>query len=338
MFSVNGNPIIANEVDVLAELKAQLAMSGVELFRHIRMGPNNIQFSCPVHGGGQERRPSCGVSTVAAKKGDKVIPAGTVHCFTCGYTATLEEMISKCFGKEDDGAAGRAWLTKNFLTVSVQDRGNIALDMQRTAAPQREKYVPEATLDALRYYHPYMYKRKLTDSVIEMFDVGYDNHFELKDTFGKVKRVLQCITFPVRDLTGGTLFIARRSVTDKFFHYPEGVDKPVYGIYELQQYAPHAEEVIICESIINALTCWAYGKYAVALNGTGTQLQYEQLARIPCRKFITALDPDEAGQKATAKLYRALSGKKLLSSYNIPVGKDVNDLELQEFLDLQEFF
>lgn len=338
MFSVNGNPIIANEMDVLVELRAQLAANGVELFRHIRRGPDNIQFCCPVHGGGQERRPSCGVSTVEAKKGNRIVPAGTVHCFTCGYTATLEEMVSKCFGKDDAGAFGRAWLTKNFLTVSVQDRSALSLDLARTAAPQRDKYVPEHVLDALRYYHPYMYKRKLTDAVIEMFDVGYDDHFELKDTYGNVKRVLQCITFPVRDLTGGTLFIARRSVTDKFFHYPEGVDKPVYGIYELQQYAPDAQEVIICESIINALTCWAYGKFAVALNGTGTQFQYEQLARIPCRKFITALDPDEAGRKATAKIYRALNGKKLLSSYNIPEGKDVNDLELQEFNNLQEFF
>ena len=159
-----------------------------------------------------------------------------------------------------------------------------------------------------------MYQRKLTDEVIEKFDIGYDEHFELKDEEGKVKQVLRCLTFPVRDVSGNTLFIARRSVDIKFFHYPEGVIKPVYGLYELPD---DVREVIICESILNALTCYVYGKPAVALNGLGTEYQYEQLKRLPARKFIIALDPDEAGQRATRKLRKALRGSKLVTQYEI---------------------
>ena len=55
-----------------------------------------------------------------------------------------------------------------------------------------------------------MYKRRSTDEIIEKFDVGFDNHFELKDKFGKVKSVLRCLTFPVRDINGNTLFIAEK--------------------------------------------------------------------------------------------------------------------------------
>lgn len=338
MFSVNGNPIVANELDILMELRAQLALNNIKLFREFRQSGYNIQFNCPSHNAGQERKPSCGISTVDAKRNGVVVPAGTVHCFTCGYTATLEEMVSHCFGKDDQGTFGRAWLTKNFLTVSVENRGDIALDLQRNTREKRDKYISEQELDSYRYYHDYMYKRKLTNEIIEMFDVGYDPHFELVDKFGKVKRVLQCVTFPVRDITGGTLFIARRSVTDKFFHYPEGVDKPVYGLYELMKYAPDAAEVVICESIFNALTSWVYGKPAVALLGLGTEEQYAQLEKLPCRKFITGLDPDEAGQRATDKLFSKLRGKKLLSRYAIPAEQDINDLTKEQFLALEEFF
>ena len=67
-----------------------------------------------------------------------------------------------------------------------------------------------------------MYERGLTDEVIEEFDIGYD-----KDT--------RCITFPVRDKSGGTLFVARRSVDTKYFNYPKEAEKPLYGLFELYQ-------------------------------------------------------------------------------------------------------
>lgn len=331
MFYVNKNPILAGELEVLNELKTQLALNGIQRFAEFKPGPRNIQFNCPIHAGGQERKPSCGISTV----NNEGVPAGIVHCFTCGYTATLEQMISHCFGKDDDSAFGREWLIKNFLTISIENRKDIILDLQRGNNKITNNYITEEELDSYRYYHPYMYKRRLTDEVIEQFDVGYDNHFELKDKFGKVKSVLRCLTFPVRDINGNTLFIARRSVDIKFFHYPEGANKPVYGLYELPK---DAKEVIVCESILNALTCYVYGKPAVALLGLGTEYQYDQLRKLGCRKIITALDPDAAGQRATARLKKALSGSKLVTSYIIPEGKDINDLEKEEFENLQELF
>ena len=331
MFYVNKNPILAGELEVLNELKTQLALNGIQRFAEFKPGPRNIQFNCPIHADGQERNPSCGISII----NQEGVPAGTVHCFTCGYTATLEQMISHCFGKDDDGVFGREWLIKNFLTISIENRKDIILDLQRGNNKITNNYITEEELDSYRYYHPYMYKRRLTDEVIEQFDVGYDNHFELKDKFGKVKSVLRCLTFPVRDINGNTLFIARRSVDIKFFHYPEGVNKPVYGLYELPK---DVKEVIVCEGILDALTCYVYGKPAVALLGLGTEYQYDQLRKLGCRKIITALDPDAAGQQATARLKKALQGNKLVTSYIIPEDKDINDLEKEEFENLQELF
>lgn len=331
MFYVNKNPILADELEVLNELKVQLELNGILRFAEFKVGPRNIQFNCPVHADGQERKPSCGISTVNKEE----VPAGTVHCFTCGYTATLEQMVSHCFGKDDEGAFGKEWLIKNFLTISIENRKDIILDLQRGNNKNSSKYISGAELDSYRYYHDYMYKRRLTNEVIEQFDVGYDKHFELIDKFGKVKSVLRCLTFPVRDINGNTLFIARRSVDIKFFHYPEGVDKPIYGLYELPK---DANEIIVCESILNTLTCYTYGKPSVALLGLGTEYQYDQLRKLPCRKIITALDPDGAGYRATERLKRALKGNKLVTSYVLPEGKDVNDLEKEEFENLEELF
>lgn len=341
MFKVNGNTLLAEEIEILIELRAQLAINGVELFREFKKSGNNIQFPCPVHNHGQERKPSCGISTKDVKRPTgEIIPAGTVHCFACGYTATLDEMVSYCFGKDDEGHFGKTWLVKNFLSISVESRSSIELNLDRGASRVKKiNYVSEEELETYRYYNEYMYKRKMTNEVIDMFDVGYDDCFKMLNDKKEVVRISKCITLPVRDITGGTLFIGRRSVTDKMFHYPEGVDKPVYGLYELDQYAPaDTKEIIICESAINAITCWVYGKPAVALLGTGTDLQYRQLASLPYRKFITALDPDEAGQLGTQKIKNKLGKNKLVSNYSIPVNKDINDLTKEEFENLEEFF
>lgn len=130
-----------------------------------------------------------------------------------------------------------------------------------------------------------------------------------------------CITFPVKDEKGNCLFIARRSVKGKYFNYPTNMKKPIYGLYELNLLTNYPQEVYICESIINALTLWTYGRYAVALNGTGTKYQIEQLKRMPCKEFILALDPDEAGKRGTDKLKKALKPYKLITQLQIPIRK-----------------
>ena len=171
-----------------------------------------------------------------------------------------------------------------------------------------------------------MYERKLTDEIIELFDIGYD-----KNT--------QCITFPVRDIYGHTLFIARRSVKTKFFNYPEGAEKPLYGLYELYQQEKFPEELIICESMLDALVAWVYGKPAAALNGLGNELQFKQLRKLPCRKLILATDMDERGLAARNRIKKNIRNK-ILTEYiwNKDEAKDLNDMTEQQFLNLEEVF
>lgn len=313
MFSVNNVPIFEDEKTVIEELRRQAALNGHYLFDTIKPSGSNLMTNCPFHKGGQERKPSFGISTTDMK----------CHCFTCGWSGTLDRMVSNVFGHDDDGSFGREWLAKNFVTVSIEHRKPINLGLSRGTRTQikQVEYVTEEELDRYRYYHPYMYERGLTNEIIEEFDIGYDSATE-------------CITFPVYDLGGNPVFIARRSVKFKFFNYPEGVEKPIYcanrfvgGLYS---------DAIICESFLNTLTCWKYGKPSMALIGTGTEPQFKVLRQLPVRKYIIATDPDEAGDIAYHKLKKALSDTKIVTRYYLPPGKDINDLQ-EEMLELQEF-
>ena len=128
--------------------------------------------------------------------------------------------------------------------------------------------------------------------------------------------------------------MSRRSIYGKTFFLPQDIEKPVYGIYELPK---GCKDVIICESVINALTCVAYGRPALALFGTGSPYQIEQLNKLSVRHYTLALDPDKAGEKGTYKLKRGLKGK-LLTKLVVPTGKDINDLSYEEFLSLPEIY
>lgn len=325
---INNTPFTASAEEIIDELKRQLTINKINLLNSIRDTPENIMVSCPYHKNGQERRPSAGI-----KKSD-----GTFHCFACGEVHTLPEVISYCFGNVDEfGNFGWNWLLKNFVSISVEERKPLDLQFNRkkiTVAPKN--FIGEQELDSYRYTHQYMYKRKLTDEIIELFDIGYD-----KDT--------ECITFPVRDVNGNCLFVARRSVNTKFFNYPQGAEKPLYGLYELNAtrsvngHPVHIlpnfpNEIIICESMIDALTCWVYGKYAVALNGLGNDLQFKQLRELPCRKYILATDNDSAGMKARKRIRNNVRNK-LITEYKFPPNrKDINDLTKEEFDNLIELF
>ena len=303
---------------VISELQQQLQINKINLLGVIQDTSDNVMVSCPYHKDGQERRPSMGI-----KKSD-----GTCHCFACGTVVGLPEMISHCFGYDSlTGAFGWEWLLKNFLTVSVDERQPIELNLERHkhTTPKEVEYVSEEELDSYRYYHPYWGTRKITDKrLIELFDLGFDPK-------------TNCITMPVRDVQGHTLFVARRSVRYKYFNYPRGVEKPLYGLYELSKQHSFPSEIIVCESMIDALTVWQYDKYAVALNGLGTALQFKQLRDLPCRKIILATDADEAGMQARERIMKNVSNK-LITQYvwDVHVAKDLNDMDKEMFDNLKE--
>lgn len=166
-----------------------------------------------------------------------------------------------------------------------------------------------------------MYKRGLTDEIIERFDIGYD-------------KTRNEITFPVRDIEGRCVFVAGRSVKSKFFRLPKGMDKPIYQGYRF--FYGSYKVAYITESFLNCLTCWKYDKPAMAMIGTGNQKQYEILNKLPVREYILAFDPDEAGRKATERFRKNVHGK-IIKELVYPDNRDINDLQ-EEFLKCKIIF
>ena len=321
-------------VDKLAEYK---------LVRPNRVINNYYSVYCPFHNNGQERKPSCGVVIHDEYRNGRSYKSGSWHCFACGAYKPMSEAVTEILKSRSIKKTGIEWLNENIPGFEedyefeslipdnlFEDVNNkFALNYIKEHTEKTTEYVSEEELARYRFTVPYMYERKLTDEVIEKYDVGVDLHWIPP---GRKKEV-PCITFPVRDEQGRTLFFCRRSIEGKMYSLPSGVTKPVFGLDVIPK---GTQSIIICESIINALTAEVYGYHAVALLGTGNAYQINQLRRLGCREFILCMDGDEAGRKATTKLRRQLSNVAIIWSLPMPDGKDLNDLTKEEFDQLYE--
>lgn len=310
MIQLDNAIIQADMLDVMQVLKSELAIKGIPRFNIFRPNMNNIQTNCPFHSGGQERKPSFGVGTINGK----------CHCFACGWNGTIDTMISELFGYNDSGKYGINWLQKRFNSVEIETRSQLPIPTRKIVT-KTKTIISEEELDSYRYIHPYMYERGLTDEIIEEFDIGYDKERE-------------CLTFPIKDISGDVVFVATRSVNTKFFGIPQGIEKPIYCAERFT--SGKYKEAYITESFLNCLTCWKYGKPAMALIGTGNQEQYKLLERLPVRTYILALDPDDAGKRATERFRKNVKGK-IIKELKYTDNKDINDLQ-KDFLNLSKIF
>lgn len=316
MIKVN-NKLINVEIEtIIRELRDYLVIYKREdYFKDIKDTGDNLMVTCPNHGSHTESHPSCGI----LQKGD-LDKIGTFHCFACHYTATLTEAISNVLGYNDKGRKGAEWLEKNFGEQLIDTRQKINLNLERKRNSIKT-FVSEDELSKYRFYHPYMFKRKLTKEIIEKFDIGYDKE-------------QKTLTFPVYDEFERCIFVTRRSVLNKYFYIPSNVKKPVYGLEKILK--ENIKCVLVCESQINVLTSWVYGKPAIGLFGTGDSYQYEILKKSGIRKYILAFDGDDAGDRGRDKFIKTFKNTAIISYLEIPRGKDINDLSREEFDNLKE--
>ena len=301
---------------------------------------------CPFHKDGKERKPSCGVLLKSQMRNGRYVEAGWFNCFTCHHSKPLVPSVKEILRINDVAVDVTEWLKSNVPGLDVDGTGSdtddlvpsgimstltskFALDyVVKLSTNGKDKYVSEQELEGYRFTVPYMYERGLTDEIIEKYDIGFDaNHVPENSN-----KPVPCVTFPVRDRSGRCLFVFRRSVEGRYFNYPTNIEKPVYGLYELN---PRAKVVYICESAFNLMTLVRHGMDGVALFGTGNSLQLQQLKELGAERFVLAMDPDDAGQRARDKLRKHLSKVAFVSDLNgFPTGKDLNDLTDDEFNDL----
>ena len=301
-FSVKGQLIATPPYEVIRALANELRGMGSPLLGSYRVSGHDIMVSCPWHNNGVERNPSCGI----AMDGEH---AGRVHCFTCGTVATLEEFVSKCFGRDDKGAYGAKWLLSHFVTFEVNGVRKLA---PLGNEPRGKACIIRGREPTFGNYHPYMDQRKLTPWVRQKFHVGYD-------------QATDSLTFPVWDERGNFVCVTRRACHGKSFNIPKGVEKPVYALNFVTE-----STVFVCESVINCLTLWGWGYQAVALFGLGAERQYQTLGKSGIRHYVLCFDGDAAGRRGRERFVKQF-GHSVVSWVELPQGKDVNDLTLAEF-------
>lgn len=272
---------------------------------------SNILISCPVHKDGFERHASC---RILADEDCPELEVGYAYCFSCGYSAPFAQVIGDLFN--EDKAFGEEWISDRFgNTFILQEEflQEIVLDKPTV----KKQFLDESILLPFDFYHPYMWKRKLTKEVVDRFRVGYDKE-------------RNAITFPVYDEKHNLVMVTARSVDSKHFWIPRDVDKPVYLLYDILD--RHVETVYVTESQINALTLRTWNLDSVALFGTGSEKQYNILRKSGIRNYILLFDGDEAGRKGALRFKKNMPDDIFITDVRLPAGKDVNDLSYEEVM------
>ena len=302
---INNRLIDAPIIEILNKCKKELTNN--KLHSIIEKG-DWISVTCPFHSDGIEKHNSCGI--VCDSKSE--LEYGSFNCFTCHEKGSLYHFIGACFDKDDE--FGKKWLIDNFGNTLVNKQ--VILPKIEIEKESDTITLNEEVLNSFQSWHPYFAKRKISKEIVEKFKLKYDSN-------------TTSVVFPVWDEFNNLVFLTRRSVNSKLFMIDKNVEKPVYLLNFILK--DNIKKVVICESQINALTCWSKGIPAVALFGTGSQHQYDVLNRSGIRNYILAFDGDEAGDKGRERFIKNIRKDVFIDIVDIPRNKDVNDLDDEEF-------
>lgn len=322
MITVWGTPIVATVEQVVADLKLERFDEG--LLREINNTGSDLMCTCPFHKGGKENKPSCGVLLREKVDKNRKYEAGTVHCYTCGYTGDLPQFVADFLGLTSP-VQGFKWLVSRY-NYSSAEREPLELNLYRGQA-EKASYMDEAEVE--RFYQElkksstaleYLKRRALPSWIIDAYKLGFDPEDGV-------------VLFPVRDMSGKVAFYKGRSLVGKHFYNAKDIDKTsqIFGLYELlaEGKASPESEIWITESEIDALSLVGQERYAIALMGSHiSEAQCRELENTPFRRFVLALDNDEAGRKGAAQIKRLLIPKGFRFTnlrWDVDL-KDINDL------------
>lgn len=223
------------------------------------------------------------------------LQAGMCHCFACGKVVTIQELM-EYIGKPIKTDLASLRVTAEKVNPLI------------TTPPVFKPSVPYR-------YSPYLASRGIKEATQRRFCI-----FE-KDGM---------VHMPVFDRQGKYLYDNARSTRGKFFSVEEYASKSLWGIEEIDLSKP----IVVCESQIDALSCWEAGMQAVATLGADNTRALNDI-RKASSIIVLGFDPDEAGIKARDKAV-ALLGKYRCRWLDLPSGVDVNQA-LQDIGDVAKF-
>lgn len=273
--------------------------------------PTTRNFKCinPMH---NDDNPSMGYDKNSCR----------AHCFGCDASYDIFDLVGLHFGIDDKG--------EQFKKVqNLYGGGSTSLPSTKKKKIQKteknieniKQYIMECKNNVFKT--DYFAKRGLTADTIERCNLGYDDKED-------------AVVIPYSKAMD---YFQRRSVKEKRFYKPkteEAGQEPLYNAQALN--LKTRKPVFIVESPICAMSIIQCGGMAVALCGTGLEKLLAKIrSKKPLGSLVLALDNDEAGEQATARLIgklRELDAKFLV--YNIAGDcKDPNELLMKDEKRLQ---
>lgn len=300
-------------IKLIEEIRNYLKLkTGKLYFRQIRQTGNNLIVTCPFHKGGQESKPSASIRITNSDRAS----IGLFSCFTCHENMMLSNVLKQILGPlydEDEVEARFGLKVIEAKSSFIEPEKQILFKLPDFS------YIKQSEINNYKFYHPYLKNRRITEDVANIYDLGFD-------------KINKQIVFPIYNLHHKCIGLGRRSIDIKKYYYPYNMQKPLYGLYELD---PFINYLHVVEGPFNLWSLRGWNKQGVALLGTGTELQYKQLLEINCKGFVLELDPDEAGRKGINKLGQFLqeNHKKVFVTL-LPDGKDINDLLYEDYKQL----
>ena len=147
---INNKLISADIKTILEQIRKE---THYRYFKHIESKGNNYRCTCPHHKNGDESHPSANIYC----GDDNSVEYGFLNCFTCGIKWPLHKVVAYCFDENEE--FGKEWLVERFGDIFVEYEEQLT---DIVLEPEKETYLNDSILDNYRYYHDYMWKRKLT--------------------------------------------------------------------------------------------------------------------------------------------------------------------------------
>jgi DNA primase len=320
----------------------------ISQYVRLKRSGRNYFGLCPFH---NEKSPSFSVSP------DKQI----FHCFGCGVGGNVISFIMKIEG-----------ISFVEAVQMLAERANIALPTLQnnvdTAKEELKAKVYGVNEFAAQFYHQNLYKpeakiaqeyvkkRKLTQSTLEAFQIGFSGRFDelfknlKKQGFGEkeilesglvnkndkgqyIDRYRNRLMFPICDVRGRVIAFGGRVLDDskpKYINSPENIvyskGRHLYGLNVAKK--GDLKKILIVEGYMDVISLHQRGiTNVVASLGTAMTQQQGFLLRKHAEQIILSFDSDEAG--LTAKM-RAL---EILQT----MGCDLRILQMEGAKDPDEY-
>ncbi len=281
---------------------------------------------------------------------------GLFHCFGCGASGDIFDVVMKLRGLDFKEAL--AYLKNGTALESPPVPQNPPRPLPAPETEPEEETLPnDIKLNTVcEHYHTqlskfpeaveYLESRGLLNwELLNRLNIGYapgnlreivgDRQYKmLKDsgvfTDKNQEAFTGCITFPLSDESGKVVGLYGRKISSSGRVKHLYLKGPHRGLFNGKAFTAYPEQIILTESVIDALSLMVMGiPNVVPIYGTNgvTSDHADAIKEVRTKEIVLALDNDEAGRMASAELKEKLltSGVSVREVFPPEPHKDWND-------------